>query len=1033
MAHDWENHQILQRNRKKARAHFIPFSDRQTALTFDRKLSQTVLSLNGRWKFHYAENPQAAPEEFYTEGYETSDWNDLDVPSSWQMHGYGKPAYTNVVYPFPVDPPFVPTENPTGSYVREFCIAGDWLKKQVTITFEGVDSAFYLWVNGKQVGYSQGSRVPAEFDLTAYLREGNNKLAVQVYQWSDGTYLEDQDMWWLSGIFRDVYLTAVPFVHVEDFFVKAEWAEKGDGKLSVETVIENSGDTAVQDYRLHYQLLDTKGTVLREVDSETVSFAGSSQETVTATFSVENPRPWSAEDPYLYQLLISLQTESDESTEVVPVRVGFRKVELRDGLFYVNGKAIKLKGVNRHDHHPDLGRAVPLAWMEEDIRLMKQHNINAVRTSHYPNDPRFYDLCDQYGLYVIDEADLETHGFDIIGDWSRLSDDPEWEDAYLDRMKRMVARDKNHPSIIMWSLGNESGYGRNHIAMADWARGYDSTRLIHYEGECRAITRSESNYDPKRDPEASDVFTTMYTAVEVMDALGQRNDLKKPHILCEYAHAMGNGPGGLKEYWETFYKHDRLQGGFVWEWLDHGIRQVTEDGEEYFAYGGDFSEKPHDSNFVIDGLVMADHTPSPALKEYKKVIEPVVVEAVDLEKGKFKVTNRYDFISLDHLQAVWSIKGGEKVIASGTFAVADIDAHTGKEVVIAYQLGDAQYSEGECWLDIDFLLAYDTAWAKAGHSIAWAQFELEATVGKAMAPFKRSLQVKDGDGSLLIEGGDFFVRFDKTSGILSEYKYQGVDLIKAGPVLNLWRAPIDNDLWAQVHWKDIPSIKEWKDFGLHWLQQRIEKVNWQSISDAQMQVTVKARVAPPVLDWGITTTYTFTIDAAGGLAIDVQGEPYGKLPGTFPRVGLKMEVPAAFEFVKWYGLGPGEAYVDSRQAARVGVWTKSVEELHTPYVYPQENGNRHQVRWARLTDGAGVGMIFRGQPAFDFKAQWYTQENLEEAQHTYDLVKQDFLTVLLDHRQHGLGSASCGPDVLEKYRLKSGPFRFGVKIEPGFY
>ncbi|SDM57716.1 glycoside hydrolase family 2 TIM barrel-domain containing protein [Sediminibacillus halophilus] len=1033
MAHDWENHQVLQQNRRKERAHFIPFSDRETALTFDRKLSEVVLSLNGRWKFHYAESPQVAPEGFYAVGYETNTWDDLDVPSSWQMHGYGKPAYTNVVYPFPVDPPFVPTENPTGSYVREFWIGGEWLEKQVTITFEGVDSAFYLWVNGKEVGYSQGSRIPSEFDLTAYLREGNNKLAVQVYQWSDGTYLEDQDMWWLSGIFRDVYLTAVPKEHVEDFFVKADLVEKRGGRLSVETVIENSGNGTAVDYQLHYQLLRENGTIVGEADSDTVTLAGHSRETVTTTFSVENPHPWSAEDPYLYRLLISLQSQSGETTEVIPVRVGFRKVELHDGLFYVNGKAIKLKGVNRHDHHPDLGRAVPLSWMEEDIRLMKQHNINAVRTSHYPNDPRFYDLCDQYGLYVIDEADLETHGFDVLGDWSRLSDDPEWEEAYLDRMKRMVARDKNHPSIIMWSLGNESGYGRNHMAMADWARAYDNTRLIHYEGECRAITRSESNYDPQRDPEASDVFTTMYTAVEVMDALGQRNDLKKPHILCEYAHAMGNGPGGLKEYWETFYKHDRLQGGFVWEWLDHGIRQVTMDGEEYFAYGGDFGEQPHDSNFVIDGLVMADHTPSPALKEYKKVIEPVVVEAIDLQKGRFKVVNRYDFVSLDHLQAVWSIKAGEKVIAGGTFSVENIGAQKCKEVVIAYQLGDAQYAEGECWLDIDFQLASDTAWAKAGHSIAWAQFELPVsqTIGReAGIPSKRPLQVKDADGSLLVQGGDFLVRFDKTSGIMSEYKYQGVDLIKTGPVLNLWRAPIDNDLWAQVHWKDIPSIKEWKDFGLHWLQQRTENVNWQSLQDDRLQVSVEARVAPPILDWGMTTSYMYTIDRAGGLAIDVKGEPYGKLPSTFPRIGLRMEVPAVFDHVKWNGLGPGEAYVDSRQAARIGVWTKSVDELHTPYAFPQENGNRHQVRWARLTDEAGVGIIFRGQPVFDFNAQFYTQENLEEAQHTYDLVREDFLTVFLDHRQHGLGSASCGPDVLEKYRLKSGAFKFGMKIEP---
>ncbi|MBM7571937.1 beta-galactosidase subunit alpha [Aquibacillus albus] len=1032
--HDWENLDVLQRNRRPDRAHFIPFDDKRSALTFDRNNASSFKLLNGLWKFHYATNPSLAPEKFYAADYDTSSWDDLYVPSSWQMHGYGKPAYTNVVYPFPVDPPFVPNENPTGSYTREFFISKAWLDKQITLKFEGVDSAFHVWVNGDEVGYSQGSRIPSEFDITPYIQEGKNSVAVQVYQWSDATYIEDQDMWWLSGIFRDVYLLAEPKVHVQDYFVKTMLDENYENAiLEIETIVENSSDQSVDGYKLAYELMDVDGkAVVTEHESESISIAANSTETIVQTFNISKPNKWSAEDPYLYNLLLSLKDGTGEVSEVIPTRVGFRSVELKDGVFLVNGVAIMLKGVNRHDHHPDLGRAVPIEWMIKDVELMKQHNINAVRTAHYPNDPRFYDLCDRYGLYVIDEADLETHGFDVIGNWDQLSDDPEWEAAYLDRMKRMVHRDKNHASIIMWSLGNESGYGRNHVAMANWAKAYDDTRLIHYEGESRAITRTESDYNPNRDPESSDIFTTMYTAVEVMDTLGQRTDLKKPHILCEYAHAMGNGPGGLKEYWETFYKHERLQGGFVWEWLDHGIRQYTEDGQEYFAYGGDFGEKPHDSNFVIDGLVMADRTPSPGLIEYKKVIEPVLVKAIDLERGEVNITNRYDFISLAHLHATWSIKTGESVVARGTLPVSEIAGRSSQVVELGYDLNVFHGSTDDFWLNIDFTLTNDTEWAQTGHKVAWAQFELPVQKAEIeeVAFSDNQLRVEDLRNSLVVSGDDFEVRFDKVFGSLEEWKHQGIDLIKTGPKLNLWRAPIDNDLWAQPHWKDVPSVKEWKDHGLHRLQQRVDSVNYNSLGDYQVEVVVEARVAPPVLSWGITTTYTYLIDVNGKIAIDVKGEPYGKLPKTFPRIGLKMEVPNMLNRVKWYGRGPGEAYVDSRQANAFGVWSKNVEELYTPYVYPQESGNRHEVRWATLTNESGVGMKFQGQPNFDFNVCYYTPEVIEEAQHTYDLVKQDFITIQVDHKQHGLGSSSCGPDVLEKYRLYSGPFQFALQLKP---
>ncbi|WP_337589409.1 glycoside hydrolase family 2 TIM barrel-domain containing protein [Paenibacillus contaminans] len=636
--HDWENHQLIHRNRMDSRAYFIPYEDEISALSYDRGSSASFRLLNGVWKFHYAETPAHAPEAFYEERFDTRDWDNLTVPSSWQMHGYGKPHYTNVNYPFPVNPPYVPSENPTGSYVRDFQIAPEWNGKKITLRFEGVDSAFHVWVNGKFVGFSKGSRIPAEFDITETARIGVNKIAVRVYQWSDGSYIEDQDQWWLSGIFRDVYLIASPLeAHVDDVFVRTELDEAYEhAVLQINAKISGSSKQA---FSLEAKLLDA---AYMPVEGGTASAPVKALKNKTTEallqMPVGNPHKWSAEAPHLYHLLLTLRDSKGNVLQVVPQRVGFRSVELKDGNFLVNGVAVMLKGVNRHDHHPDLGKAVPLSWMLEDVLLMKRHNINAVRTSHYPNDPRFYDLCDEYGLYVMDEADLECHGFysagtgydfDAAKTWT--TDNPEWEAAYVDRMERMVHRDKNHPSIIMWSVGNESAFGRNHIAMYESAKRIDPTRLVHNEGDREAV--------------AADVYSTMYTDVGKLNELGRMKGMKKPHILCEYAHAMGNGPGGLKEYWETFYAHKRLQGGFVWEWLDHGICRKTAEGVEYFAYGGDFGDQPNDYNFVIDGLVQPDRTPTPGLIEYKKVLEPVKIDPADLANGKLKLTNRYDRFS----------------------------------------------------------------------------------------------------------------------------------------------------------------------------------------------------------------------------------------------------------------------------------------------------------------------------------------------------------------------------------------------------
>ncbi|GHH97800.1 beta-galactosidase subunit alpha [Neobacillus kokaensis] len=1020
---DWENLSVLQKGRLPERAYFLSFANEHAALTYERGKSQGFKLLNGKWKFHYAQNPALAPAEFYQEAFDVSGWDELPVPSHWQLNGYGKPHYTNVQYPFPVDPPYVPTENPTGSYRRSFYIPLEWLPQKVILRFEGVDSAFHVWVNGEEVGYSQGSRIPAEFDISPYIREGNNTLSVRVYQWSDGSYIEDQDMWWLSGIFRDVYLLAKPKVHIQDVFITTDLDENYENaSLKIKTVIENGSHQKLEDYLLEYRLLNQERDLV-SAKSQQIVIANHQSINVEFEIPVVSPIKWSAEHPYLYNLLITLKDTNGNIVEVVPNKTGFRSIELKDGVFLVNGVAIKLKGVNRHDSHPDLGRAVPLAAMEEDIIIMKQHNINAVRTAHYPNDPRFYDLCDMYGLYVIDEADLETHGVEHVGPSNLISDNPEWEEAYVDRAKRMVARDKNHPSIIMWSLGNESGYGCNHDAMTKWIKENDPTRLVHYEGESRSIMVKDEN-NPKRDPFCSDVHTTMYTSIETLEKWGQRTDLKKPHILCEYIHAMGNGPGGIKEYWDLFYKYRRLQGGFVWEWCDHGIRQLTEDGEEYFAYGGDFGDKPNDYNFVIDGLVMPDRTPSPGLIEYKKVIEPVHVEALDLGRGELLITNRYDFISLQHLNLSWSVEADGKVVKQGVLTMPAIAPGVSLAAAIPYRLSTEVLANTEYWLNLKFTLAADTLWAKAGHEIAWAQFELPVKNDQPLQDASSShapLQSVEAGNKLLVNGEDFNVEFDLVFGTINSLSYQGLPLLQEGPKLHFWRALIDND---------HRSAHSWKQYGLHWLQHRVDSVVWQQSEGDQVVVTVNARIAPPILAWGIRTIYTYTISGSGEIAIDVKGSLEGNGPKTLPRIGLQMKLPAYLDEAAWYGRGPGEAYSDSKQANRVSVYTKKVADLYTPYIYPQENGNRHEVRWVSMASTGGMGFVAAGAPTLDFSAHYYTTENLDKAQHTYYLIKQDFITFNLDFQQHGLGSASCGPDVTEPYQLKNGDFQFMIRLKP---
>lgn len=1028
---DWETLTCLHKQRLAPRASFIPYAEPTAALSFERGNSSQFKLLNGVWKFCYSQSPQEAPERFYADDFEVAHWDDLPVPSSWQMHGYGRPHYTNVVYPFPVDPPRVPTENPTGCYRRTFTLPTEWMQQIVTLRFEGVDSAFHVWINGQAVGYSQGSRLPSEFDISPYVRSGSNSIAVRVYQWSDGSYLEDQDQWWLSGIFRDVYLLARPQVHVADFFVQTHCADDASqATLAVRATIANADQERTQTGRVVVELLDAyEQPVWQDNIARAFTIPAHTEIVLDLQQEIQAPRRWSAEDPYLYHLLLSVYDVDDHLLEVIPARVGFRTIILQHGLFLVNGAPIKLKGVNRHEHHPDFGKAIPYAAMLQDVLLLKQHNINTVRTSHYPNDPRFLDLCDEYGLYVIDEADLECHGFLALHYRSKTevwehapgtpaqwtSDNPAWEAAYVERAARMVERDKNHACVIMWSLGNESFFGRNHEAMAVWIRAHDRSRLIHYEG----------------DPEAkvADVFSTMYSSVADIVQLGQRTDLAKPHVLCEYAHAMGNGPGGLSEYWEAIYQYPRLQGGCVWEWCDHGIRQRTADGREYFAYGGDFGDEPNDGNFVIDGLVSADRVPSPGLLEYKKVIEPVKVEAVDLARGVLRIQNRYDFSTLNHLACAWSLTREGVVVQQGMLALPEIPAQEAKTVQIPCALA-THSSLWDYWLNLDFTLACETRWAKQGHTVATAQFLVAAqraqpTVSNIPSSSKLHCQT---EGPLLrVQGTEMELCFNTVHGTLVSWMHEGQPLIEAGPRLTFWRATTDNDRGGARR----SVAAEWKLWGLHQLQHRIDQVSWTMLDgDNALTVRVVARIAPPVRNWGVICTYIYTVHRSGDLVVQVQGVPMPGGPSTFPRIGLELRLPQPFEHVTWYGRGPGESYVDTKQANRVGLYTQTIDELYTPYTFPQENGNRSEVRWVSVTDQRGTGIMAVGMPELNFSLHRYSVEQFEAARHTTDLRDLGQRIWHLDHRQQGIGSASCGPALLPQYALLTEPFQFALCLRP---
>ncbi|MFD5573919.1 glycoside hydrolase family 2 TIM barrel-domain containing protein [Streptomyces cadmiisoli] len=910
-------------------------------------------SLNGTWRFRLSPTADAEDGSFAEPGHEAAGWAEVTVPGHWVLQGHGSPAYTNHLYPFPVDPPHVPTGNPTGDHLRHFDLPAGWPDGgEAVVRFDGVESCARVWLNGTELGEFKGSRLPHEFAVGHLLKPAGNVLAVRVHQWSSGSYLEDQDQWWLPGIFRDVTLLHRPADSVRDFFVHASYDHvSGEGTLRVDS--------------------DVAGRVtVPELDVDVATGE-------PATVAVE---PWTAETPRLYDGVLATGGER------VPLRVGFRTVALEDGLIKVNGTPVLFRGVNRHEWHPERGRALDPETMREDVLLMKRHNLNAVRTSHYPPHPAFLDLCDEYGLWVVDECDLETHGFVEQGWRDNPVDDDRWTPALLDRAARMVERDKNHPSVIIWSLGNEAGTGRGLTAMAEWIHGRDGARLVHYEGDigCRD----------------TDMYSRMYAFHDEVERIGRgldggtRKRRELPFILCEYGHAMGNGPGGLADYQRLFESHDRLQGGFVWEWIDHGIKHPRLG----FAYGGDFGEELHDGNFVCDGLVFPDRRPSPGLIEYKKVVEPVRIEG-DGPAGTVRVTNAHDFADLSALTFEWSYQVDGETVGTGPLSVPPLMPGESADVKLPEPPEDRR-GRGETRWTVRAVLARDTGWAERGHEVAWAQLpvteRVPPTQGAALRPTVDAGLVRLGPAV-----------FDARTGALRSIG--GIDV--TAPRLDVWRAPTDNDNGAP--WQsDVRYGLLWRKLGLHRTQHRLD-----GVEAGDEALTVRTRVAPAASDLALRTVYRWTADGTRvRLTVSVTPEGDWKVP--LPRLGIRFGLPSA-DRVTWFGGGPGEAYPDTGSASRVGRWHSRVDDLQTPYVRPQENGARADVRWAELG-----GLRVEGDPEFWFTARRWTSEQLDAADHLTDLIPGGTVWVNLDHGQMGIGSQSCGPGVLPRYQLRARPAAF---------
>lgn len=1034
---DWENQHITRVDTEKSTAIHASFSSQENAMMGNLEKSNFYSSLNGTWKFNWVAHPDERPMDFFKNEEKISSWDDIQVPSNWQMLGYGQPIYTNIIYPFDKNPPFIggTNGNSVGSYFREFTIREGWQDRELFLNFDGVESAFYVWINGKKVGYAQDSRTIASFNINEYLRAGSNSLAVQVFRWSDGSYLEDQDFWRLSGIFRNVYLTARPKVYVKDFFVTTTFDKDfKHADLGVSLDLKKASNFSLNKLNVEMKLYNDKGQIVNlfgESKSAVPNMEKDNTGNLKFQFMVQNPLKWTNENPNLYTLIVSLINHKNEIIDLVSSKVGFRQIEIRGREIFINNQPLVIKGVNRHEHNPITGHYLSREQMEKEVKLLKQLNINTVRNSHYPASPYFYDLCDQYGVYVIDEANVESHGM-RYGEES-LAKDPSWEKAHVERMVAMVEQNKNHPSIIMWSLGNEAGNGVNMVAMEKASKAIDPTRPTHYHFSTEPIVGDIWGGGVYKNGKKQG-GGRYHSVDDLIHIAGM--DLDRPFIINEFAHGMGNACGNLKEYVDVFEDYKGIAGGCIWDWVDQGILKQTEDGESFYAYGGDFGDTPNDLNFCLNGILFSDLSLSPKAYEVKHCYQYADFEIDEGTTDKINVTNKYAFTNLDQFDVGWELLRDGQRIGRGAFPKIDIHAQSKGWLNIPGELESLMKREnGEYLLNINVKLNKDESWASKDFVVAENQLALSPWIADEINVNSRhKLNVRENGNQLSLESEHMHFTFDKRQGEISSYILDGKELLTQGPRLNVWRAPTDNDgcytnLWRK---KSGRAAHEWIKAGYDQAIFLVETVQNKIVSEGKVIIEVAGTLATSDSTTLADIQQQYIVTGDGTIILQTSFKPQQPQLPVLPRLGYEMKLKPGFENMSWYGRGPHENYIDRNNASLLGIYKGVVSDQFVNYPVPQENGNKTAVRWVELTNGYNTGLQISSKHPFETSVRHYSQQNLTEAAHTYELKKEDQVYWYVDFQQNGLGGNSCGPRPMTPYLFKPTDIEFELVIRPIF-
>ena len=1026
---DWENPQMFNLNREEPNATMISYPDELSALEDNKANSPNCLSLDGIWKFNYVDSPDKRPYWFFKDDYDVRDWDDIEVPSNWQMKGYDVPIYVNITYPFKNDPPNIPHDwNPVGSYKRNFKVPSDWKNKEVFLHFGAVSSAFYVWINGELAGYNEDSKVPAEFNITKYLRKGNNSLSVEVYRWSDGSYLEDQDFFRLSGIQRSVFLHARPKTYISDFFAVGDLENRySDGLLKLDVSLKST-EKSENKYVIEASLFEDDQKIYFESRDIKVS-----DNKASVNFRKEFPgvRKWTSETPDLYSLVLNLVDNSDNILESVSARIGFRKVEIANSQLLVNGVAIDLKGTNMHEHNDVTGHVIDEATILKDIRLMKSSNINAVRTSHYPQQELWYEMCDKYGLYLIDEADIESHGIGYEKDIT-IADKPEWAAAHLDRMQRMVERDKNHPSVIIWSLGNEAGDGHNFLNNYKWTKSRDVTRPVQYERAEKSTNTTERH---------TDIICPMYARIWELEAYAKDDKNDRPLIMCEYAHSMGNSTGNLQDYWDIIEKYPKLQGAFVWDWVDQGILKTDGKGVNFWAYGGDFGEEgiPSDGNFCINGLTWPDRTGKPGLNEVKKVYQYVGFEPVNLAAGLIKIKNKYYFTNLSEFSFEWDVMSDGMTVESGKLSFPDF--RPGKDSLITIPVQGIEVKPGaEYFLNIKVSRSDEWNYVPEDHVYATAQFKLpmEGNPVTAKRDELAVLQTNTQDKKFEVSSSDMKVVFDLEKGKMESFTYKGKSMLRKGPDPDFWRPPTDNDYGYNMD----QLLGVWKKAGEKAI---IKKASIGQPEMGKVVITFEYDIPD---DKGVKIAgyvSTYTVFSSADVVIKNQFSKVSDKIPEIPRMGMQMQIPEEYMNLRWFGRGPHENYSDRKNSAEVGLYESTVDDQYVPYIRPQENGYKTDTRWLTLTDENGTGLLICGNPLICFaalknihddfespgKLSQYRKDAKSANTHTVDIKPRELINLNVDLGQMGVGGDdSWGAQIHPQYRLLDKKYEYSFRLRP---